>query len=337
MYSKGNRVTTQPLAIKEQLKNCSEILKEMLNTAMINSDYFPNKNTLRSDINVQLAIIIEQAEKLTEMEPGAKIFGLEYNEEDHVALMEFFLADLIQFTTHHHINLGLNTLSYGQTRINEHAFYHLAVSPLLPATYSSINQTGGHVFDTYSIPFKIRAALELKLSSIIGFERCEFLREGETIRSSTDLPFSDLLKDLQTLDCLNTPCSLENMKNVYQWACNFCHTGEKEYLWLCMKALTIISPFFTREGQLKAEIVLYEKWRSEGLSTNEQYERSDQLKGPHNRLYYLREGWSVLGLQDALNGLEEGRKKRITKKYYLSESNLAELLDCYCDRTRKYY
>lgn len=331
-------MTTQLLTLKEQLKKSSENLKEKLpDTVTIYPNNFPDKKTLRSNIHVQLAIIIEQAEMLTEIEPGAKIFGLEYDEADHVTLMKLFLNDLIQFTTHNNINLGLNILSYGQTRINEHAFYHLAVSPLLPATYSSINQTGGRVFDTYSIPFKIRAALELKLSSIIGFERCEFLREGKTIRSSTDLPFSDLLKDLQTLDCLNTPCSLENMKNVYQWACNFCHTGEKEYLWLCMKALAIISPFFTREGQLKAEIALYEKWRSEGLSTNEQNDRTVQLKGPLNRLYYLREGWSVLGLQDALNRLEEGRKKCITKKYYLSESNLAELLDCYSERTRKFY
>ncbi|EGT5658414.1 hypothetical protein JD793_004618 [Citrobacter braakii] len=331
-------MTTQLLTLKEQLKKSSENLKEKLpDTVTIYPNNFPDKKTLRSNIPVQLAIIIEQAEMLTEIEPGAKIFGLEYDEADHVTLMKLFLNDLIQFTTYNNINLGLNILSYGQTRINEHAFYHLAVSPLLPATYSSINQTGGRVFDTYSIPFKIRAALELKLSSIIGFERCEFLREGKTIRSSTDLPFSDLLKDLQTLDCLNTPCSLENMKNVYQWACNFCHTGEKEYLWLCMKALAIISPFFTREGQLKAEIALYEKWRSEGLSTNEQNDRTVQLKGPLNRLYYLREGWSVLGLQDALNRLEEGRKKCITKKYYLSESNLAELLDCYSERTRKFY
>ncbi|EML9217762.1 hypothetical protein RVV93_004177 [Citrobacter freundii] len=331
-------MTTQLLTLKEQLKKSSENLKEKLpDTVTIYPNNFPDKKTLRSNIHVQLAIIIEQAEMLTEIEPGAKIFGLEYDEADHVTLMKLFLNDLIQFKTHNNINLGLNILSYGQTRINEHAFYHLAVSPLLPATYSSINQTGGRVFDTYSIPFKIRAALELKLSSIIGFERCEFLREGKTIRSSTDLPFSDLLKDLQTLDCLNTPCSLENMKNVYQWACNFCHTGEKEYLWLCMKALAIISPFFTREGQLKAEIALYEKWRSEGLSTNEQNDRTVQLKGPLNRLYYLREGWSVLGLQDALNRLEEGRKKCITKKYYLSESNLAELLDCYSERTRKFY
>ncbi|MCK2155665.1 hypothetical protein [Citrobacter braakii] len=335
-------MTTQPIEHSEQLKKCSEILKAMLTEAVETSpDSFPDKKTLHSSMPTQLAIIAEQAKKLAELQPGSKIFGLDYLEEDHLVLMKKFLSDLVQFTTLHKIDLGFKIYSFGQTRIIDHAFYHLAVSPLLPATYSSITQNGGRVFDIYSIPFKIRAALELKLSCIIGFERCEIIRNGKTLRFSTDLPFSDLLKDLHALDCLNTPCSLANMKNIYQWACNFCHTGEKEYLWLCMKALEIISPLFTREGQVKAEMFLYERWRSEGLSNEELNERTVNLKGPLRRLHYFREGWSVQVLQDALNKMEEERglaaPKRTTKKYHLSESYLAELADCYCDRTKKYY
>ncbi|EFL9618754.1 hypothetical protein HZ84_003966 [Escherichia coli] len=339
-------MTTQPIEHSEQLKKCLEILKvKVAEKAEISPDTFPDKKTIHTEEPVQLAIIAEQAERLAELKPKDKIFGLEYHESDHQALMKLFLDDLVQFTTQHNINLGFNIRSYGQRRISEHAFYHLAVSPLLPATYKSIEQHGGRVFEIYSIPFKIRAALELKLSSIVGFEHYEVMRDGKALRTSAELPFSRLLKALQAIDCLELPCSLDNIKNVYQWACDFCHTGEKEYLWLTMKALEIVSPLFIWKEQKKAEVTMSDLWPSEGMSEKEKYMRLINFQGFPQTLYYFREGWSVQKLQDTLNEMEESKRIAALEKnrnieswvYHLSETKLAEANDYYCDRTKNHY
>lgn len=339
-------MTTQPIEHSEQLKKCSEILKAMVaEMAEVSPDTFPDKKTIHTEMPVQLAIIAEQAERLAELKPKDKIFGLEYHESDHQTLMTLFMDDLVQFTTQHNIDLGFNILSYGQRRIPEHAFYHLAVSPLLPATYKSIEQHGGRVFEIYSIPFKIRAALELKLSSIVGFDHYDAMRDGKTLRVSTEVPVARLLNALQSIDCLDLPCSLVNIKNIYQWACDFCHTGEKEYLWLTMKALEIVSPLFIWEEQKKAEIVISDRWPSEGMSEQEKLTRYINYQGPHRPLYYFREGWSVQKLQDTLNEMEESKRIAALEKnrnieswvYHLSETKLAEANDYYCDRTKNHY
>lgn len=334
------------MELSKKLKTCSESLSFLSNGVGIPAnENFPDKKSLKSEIPIQLAIIAEQATRLAEMEPGSKIFGVELHEDDYPALMELFLSDLVQFTTQHNIDLGFNIMSFAQSRIAEHAFYHLAVSPLLPQTYKSIEQFGGRVFDIYSVPFKLRVALELKLRSITGFEMYEVIRSGEIIRESMELPFSRLLKCLQDTDCLDLPCSLSNIKNVYQWACNFCHTGEKEYLWLTMKALQIVSPLFIWKEQKKAEIKLYELWTTEGMSDAEKAARMLAFKGPLQPLYYFKEGWSVLKLQEALNKLEDDKKLAALKKnrtietwkYHLNEVNLAEASFYYCGRTKTHY
>lgn len=114
------------------------------------------------------------------------------------------------------------------------------------------------------------------------------MRDGKALRASAEMPFSRLLKALQAIDC-----SLDNIKNVYQWACDFCHTGEKEYLWLTMKALEIVSPLFIWEEQKKAEVTISDLWPSEGMSEEEEVMRLINFKGPSRPLYYYREGWSV--------------------------------------------
>lgn len=239
----------------------------------------------------------------------------------------------------------MNIMSFSQTRIAENAFYHLAVSPLLPNTYKTIDQIAGRVFDTYSIPFKLRAALELKLRTITGFEKYEIIQDEKTIHISNELPFSRLLKELQSIDCFELPCSMANIKNVYQWACNFCHTGEKEYLWLTMKALELVSPLFIYQEQKKVQVDIQKFWPTEKMNEEEKIQRLNLFKGPVSPLCYLRDGWTVQRLQNALNDAEETRRtvaltkgcKRKTYKYNLSETNLAEIAPYYCSRTRQYF
>ncbi|KEY59672.1 hypothetical protein [Serratia sp. DD3] len=340
--------TSNPL---EVLASCVDFLK--LKSADVKKSSlgkFPDKKVLRSDMPRQLAIVAEQAEKLLFLKPGDTLFGLVYHEDDRLALIELFMTDLVQFATLHRIDLGIHVAMWGQTRIAESAFFHLAVSPLLPSTYKTIDQVGGSVFDIYSIPFKLRVALELKLRTITGFEKCEITQNRKFAPIvSNELPFSPLLKGLQSVNCLELPCSLGNIKNIYQWACNFCHTGEKEYVWLSMKALELVSPLFIYQEQKKTEIEIYKIWPMEGMSEKEQCERLLEFKGPVKPLYYFQKGWTVQRLQDALNVEEEkkrgavvtqGRKKSVTGpiyKYYLSEINLAEISSYYCGRTCQHY
>ncbi|RXN73440.1 hypothetical protein D0Z62_06390 [Providencia rettgeri] len=341
-------MTTQTSDLVNILTACTKVLN--LRVAQVRdglSNEFPNKNALRTDISHQLAIAImaEQAEKLLSLQPESTLFGLVYHEYDYYALIKLFLNDLVQFTTLNDIDLGINLMSFGQTRIAENSFYHLAASPLLLTTYKTIDQHAGQVFDTYSIPFKLRLALELKLRTITGFEKYEVIKGKKTIQISHELPFSRLLKELQVIDCLKLPCSLANIKNIYQWACNFCHTGEKEYLWFTMKALELVSPLFIYQEQKKFEVNICEHWSIEGINEEEKIQRHISFGVPVRPLYYLSNGWTVQRLQDALNDAEETKRIaalakghiRQTYKYSLSETNLTEIAPYYCSRTKQYF
>lgn len=339
-------MTIQTSDLVKILTACSEVLNSITAQAREElADTFPEKNKLRTDNSLQVIIMAEQAEKLSALQPNSTLFGLICHEDDHQALIKLFLDDLVQFTTLNNIDLGMNIMSFGQTKIAENAFFHLAVSPVLPNTYMTIDQSAGRVFDTYSIPFKLRAALELKLRTITGFEKYEVIQDEKTIHTSKELPFSRLLTELQSVDCIELPCSLANIKNIYQWACNFCHTGEKEYLWLTMKALELVSPLFIYEEQKKVQVDIQRFWQFEEMNEEEKLQRLNLFNGPTSPLCYLREGWTVQRLQDALNDAEETKRKvsqkqgikRKTYKYSLSESNLAEIEPYYCSRTRQYF
>jgi hypothetical protein len=322
----------------EMLAACSKALQSM--TASVDAklvDTFPGKKTLQTNPELQLAIIAEQAEKLLTLKPEASLFGLEVHEDDHLALIKMFLDDLVQFTTLHHIDLGINIAAWRQMKITEHACFHLAVSPLLPSTYESIDQVGGRVFDTYSIPFKIRLALELKLRSITGFEKHEIIQKGKPTIYSKELPFEHLLNALLKINCLGLKCSLSEIKKIYKWSCNFCHTGEKEFMWLSMKALEIISPLYIYSEQQNQQVYISNIWPTEGMTDDEQCERLMEHEGPVRPLYYFRDGWTVQKLQETINKNEmKNKPNQKTYVYYFAEKNLAEINSYYCNRSRKY-
>lgn len=308
---------------------------------------FPDKTRLRADPALQLPVIVAEGEKLLKLSPGETLFGIECHYDDRRTLIEMFMDDLVQFTTLHRISLGINIMHFGQTRIAEHAFWHLSLSPLLPATYGDIQQTGGNgrIFDMYSIPFRIRIALELKLSSITGFEKYEISVPGKSTIMSEEFPFTRLVRELNRLNCLELPCSLDNIRNIYRWASGFCHTGEKEFVWLSMRALTLIAPLFLYEEQRRREVSLISRWSEEGLSEGEILDKATSWPGPLNPVSFYREGWSPVKLQQRLNSDEQKRIKTEQKKnrrttgyrYFFSDTKLSEAHCCFCSRTGNYY
>ncbi|MEJ8918202.1 hypothetical protein WL832_26925 [Escherichia coli] len=181
----------------------------------------------------------------------------------------------------------------------------MAASSLLPNTYKTIEQNAGKVFDTYSIPFKIRVAIENKIKSIIGFKSLAIIKNNGDKINSNEFPFAGVINELISTNCLELPCSLKDVKNIYQWGCEFCHTGEKEPVWLSMKALEIIALLFIYEHQKKNEINVIELWGHEEDIINKLIE----YKGVVKPLFYFKDEWSVQKLQDHLN------KDGIQKKY----------------------
>ncbi|EMJ9773702.1 hypothetical protein RGO69_000443 [Morganella morganii] len=303
------------------------------------TDNFPNKNDLKKNKEMQISIIVEQGMKLLDLQSDNCFFGLNIHHKDRHFLIEKFISDLEQYATINNIYISDNQpLLFAQSRIPEHAFFHLASSAILPSTYKTIAQHSGDVFDIYSIPFKIRAALENKLKSMIGFKKITFNVKSENI-NSIEFPFSYMINILSKLNCMNLPCSLSNIKNIYQWSCNFCHTGEKEPIWLSMKALDIISVLFLYEFQVKYRIEISELWHRYVLSTDYIVEKLFRYKGFVKPVYYFKKNWSVSKLENYLNNIE--RKKYKIRggdvEFSLSEMELSEVSYYWCGRMERYY
>ncbi len=319
------------------ISNLKELNKERVNKKI--TGRFPNKKELKENNEVHINIIIEQGEKLLNLSQNSTLFGLEFHHYDKAVLMKQFISDLEQFATMKNIHLGGGfILSLGQSKIPEHAFFHLAASSLLPNTYKTIEQNAGKVFDTYSIPFKIRVAIENKIKSIIGFKSLAIIKNNGDKINSNEFPFAGVINELISTNCLELPCSLKDVKNIYQWGCEFCHTGEKEPVWLSMKALEIIALLFIYEHQKKNEINVIELWGHEEDIINKLIE----YKGVVNPLFYFKDEWSVQKLQDHLN--KDGIQKKICKmrgikeiKFNLSETELSEVSGYFCGRTKKSY
>ncbi|UJR53256.1 hypothetical protein [Dickeya zeae] len=325
-----------------KLSSYIDVLKKM-DIRNRSIEVFPNKNKLYSNDDVQIKIIIEQGEKLLSLSSQDFLFGLNVHQNDKNVLLEFFLSDLEQFTTEKRIYLGEKQIfMYAQSTISEHAFFHLAASPLLPTTYATIHQHAGQAFNVYSIPFKIRVSLENKLKSIIGFKSLDVEKLNGDKIESYDFPFLYVINELIYLKCLDLPCSLDNVKNIYQWSCGFCHTGDKEPMWLLLKALEIISPLFVYEFQKMYEIDITELWCKGGLSNNDILEKIIKYKGFIHPVYYFKDDWSISKLQSILNSPSCNRKKYKRKDakeviFNLSETELNEVPSYWCSRTKNHY
>jgi len=318
-------------------------LKEQ-NVSNEGEDIFADKNILKSGDEEHIKIIIEQGEKLLNLSQDSTLFGLNHHQDDKAVLIDHFSSDLEQFATERGLRLGGKPiLLYAQSRIPEHALFHLAASSHLPNTYTTIDQTAGRTFSLYSVPFKIRLSLENKIKGIIGFKSINIIKKrGGKKVESYELPFAYILNELMYTNCLDLPCSLENIKNIYQWSCGFCHTGEKEPVWLSMKALETISPLFIYKYQKMSEVDVADLWHKYVLSEEYILRKLIDYKGFTRPLHYFKEGWSVQKLQTHLNTPEDQTRKYRRKDakeitFNLSETELSEVSSYYCGRTKEHY
>lgn len=320
--------------MNEKLFNYAKYIKNTFElNKKISGNLFPSKKEFENDHNeAHIRLIIDQVEKL--LSENVNILGFGLLDEDKLGLRQHFVNDLEQFSTANNIKISDKwSLLFSQSKISAHAFYHLATSRLLPETYKTIDLMGNKgTFDVYSIPFKIRVALENKIKSIIGFESSDVTRFNKTKHKTDDFPVSLVLQELKRLKCLDLPCSLDDLINIYSWSCSFCHTGKKEYLWTSMKALEILSLLFLHSNQKKNEIDVSELWREDSLSSNDLIQKLMNYKGMVNPIYYFKDSWNVKRLEEKLNT----SKNRSLQPYSfnLSEVALEKPFGFYCSKTK---
>ncbi|HCG5131754.1 hypothetical protein P3535_22865 [Vibrio parahaemolyticus] len=297
---------------------------------------FPSKKQLGIDNKESLRVLVEQAEKLLTNRVDYCVFNKGMGIKDREKLLELFIADVEQFATEYELKISDKfMLRLFQSRISDHAFFHLASSSILPKTYESIDllQHEG-TFNVYSIPFKLRVAIENKIKSMIGFQSCDITRHGEVKKGTEEFPVTMIIQELIKLKCLNLPCSLQCVLNIYSWSCSFCHTGKKEYLWMSMKALETLSLLFLFEEQKKKEISIADLWHRCVLTEEYLVKKLVNYKGFSSPLYYLKHGWSIDMLQERLNNSKNKNLKPY--KFYLSELALDEWKGFYCSSSGRW-
>ncbi|MDX7829998.1 hypothetical protein ABQG55_11085 [Aeromonas dhakensis] len=286
---------------------------------------FPSKGKLSKDVKTHLELIVEQAEKVLYGKSDFQLLNIELSGDGRKEILSHFIKDILQFATKNNIIIDSRPcLSYAQDRIPDKTFFHLAAGNLLTNTYKciSLNQQR-KIYDTYSIPFKLRVAIESKIKSIIGLESC-FIKLGNELKK-TDPPISQLFKALHRIDYLELPCSLSDLANIYSWACSFCHTGEKEFIWMSMKALEITYKIFSDDSQKKFSKSMADIWQAQGFTQEEIYHRL--FSAPSVVLYYLKPDWTLKELEVALNTPTKSKIKKYT--FHLSEKNLDEPFSFY--------
>lgn len=144
------------------------------------------------------------------------------------------------------------------------------------------------------------------------------------------------IQELIKLKCLDLPCSLSDIANIYTWSCSFCHTGKKEYVWLSLKALEVLAPLFLYEEQKKYQIDITTLWRRKSaLTESSLIELMRDYKGFLKPIYYFRDEFSIKGLQDSLNNSNNKNLAHYT--FHLSETELGEVEYFYCTESKEHY
>ncbi|MBX8489871.1 hypothetical protein K5D42_08390 [Pseudomonas cichorii] len=296
---------------------------------------FPSSKRIRTNPAEHFSIIVEQANKVISNKGDCMLSGLRHWDEDKVFLESFFAREIIQFITEEKINIpGITSATYAQTTIPAEASFNIARSRLLTQTYASIELANHTVaYQTFSIPFLIRLAIENKLKSVIGFVKSDIVRPKTPPRLDTqEFPVSVLIQELKRLKCLNLPCNLDDLQEIYNWSCRFCHTGKKEYLWLNLKALEVLAPLFSYEEHFKCQIEIQTLWGVGVLTPESMNKKTIEHKGPCLPLYYLKKGWCIQKLERTLNNTKNPSLKPY--RFYLSESALDERSAFYCSKSK---
>ncbi|EKO3962625.1 hypothetical protein F2K62_003897 [Vibrio fluvialis] len=320
---------------EEKLKGYISSVKNGMENGLRSHIKFPSKNELSKSPEMQKQVLVEQARKLlSATSQGIELAGSLPWLKDRENLIDLYLEDIEYFATENSIRLSDTFIaSFGQTKISNSALFHIARSSLFNASYQSVDlHQNADAFNLFSIPFTIRVAIENKLKSIIGFRCCDVHKGSRVIEGSREFPVTLVIDELKRLKCLDLPCSLDDLNNIYAWSCNFCHTAEKEYIWLILKAIEVIAPLFEYQRQIQYEFDITEFWGKGVLTEDSLIEKTTSYKGFLKPLYYLKKGYGLSRLESELNNSKNEALERY--KFHLSVEELDEAVGFYCSESK---
>lgn len=277
------------------MKLKSYIEKIKLNPKFNNKNFsgdFPNPSKLKEKPHLHLRIIVEQAEYLIAGKTNPKEFsafiGIETTKKDIDSLINNLIHDIEQFSTQYpELKLLDNVIMFSQSQLPSYTLFTLARSKILPDTYKNyidlLDQP--RKFDLFSIPFLVRLSIENKLKAMIGFKSSKSkLSDGQN-KVSDQFPALKVINFLQTSEQIKSILPFDEIKKIYNWSCGFVHTGNKEYIWLSLKAVSSLNKLFNYDY-------------------NRYYGR---------RINYLTPGVTVEELQSAINSSPSFSKPNETK------------------------
>lgn len=246
----------------KKINNTSMELKDYVDQIKLNENYknnnfkgnFPNPSSIKIKPKQNLNIIVEQAERLiVAIDDPSHYFdhmGIIPSSIDLNTISRLFIHDIMQFATDNfHLNLLKKNALVSQNQIPGYTLFTLSKSRLFPDTYEKyidlLDQQ--RAFSLYSIPFLVRLAIESKLKGMIGFKSSTIRLSDGHIKISREFPTLKVINFLISSDLIESPFPFEEIKKIYNWSCGFVHTGEKEYIWMSLKAVGSLNSLFSKD------------------------------------------------------------------------------------------
>jgi len=230
-------------------------------------DNFPNQKILKEKPHQHLGIIVAQAEQLAAAKNDPNKFlefiGINPTLNDIDWLIDIFINDIKQFSTQNpELELLKNMDLWAQSQLPSYTLFALSRSRILPETHEKYIELldQPRKFDLFSVPFLVRLSIEQKLKAIIGFESSESKLNDGQIKVSDQFPALKVINFLISSELVNSPLSFDEIKKIYNWSCGFVHTGKKEYIWLSLKAVSLLNKLFSMDcGSYYGEKINYLK------------------------------------------------------------------------------
>lgn len=238
---------------------CLEVAGVLKTHEKYDCDYsggFPSQEELDLPQS-HLPIIVEQlekvADKLLSNQLRPEYLGVWTETADLISLAGIMMSEICELQVEWDELRVIQQFTMGQTVIPGYTFFHHARSASLAHTYKFLDMPDQErVLEQFSVPFYIRIAIEKKLRNMIGFKSLITTRRNEA--RPQRFPVGTILKFLESEGSkfFSLDISVEDLKNVYAWSCNFVHTGRKEYRWLLLKATGLMARFFiNHEGSAR--------------------------------------------------------------------------------------
>jgi hypothetical protein len=251
-----------------ELKNHIDQIK--CNPKYKNNDFkgnFPNPSSIKNKPQQNLNIIVEQAERVIAAIDDPSLYvdhiGILPSSVDVKLIARLFVNDIEQFSTDNpDLKLIENKVYFAQNQLPGYTLFRLSRSRLLPDTYEKhIDLLGQeNVFSLYSIPFIVRLAIESKLKGMIGFKSSTIRLSDGHKKVSNEFPALKIINFLISSNLIESPLPFEELKKIYNWSCRFVHTGQKEYIWMSLKAISSLNILFSKDyNQYQGRTICYLK------------------------------------------------------------------------------